>query len=757
MPIYFITLATAGALAWLSTAPGPASARRAQTPDGARTRIPQFAFLAGAVLALVAALRWRVGTDYWTYERLFSDYVQVNLLEVGPLGEPGLPALAQVAQLIRGDSAATMFALAALLTVGLFVSTLWRCSPAFPLSLALFILLGTWQGSFNGVRQYLAAAIIFAGHSLVLDRRFRPFLLVVAIAALFHVSALVCIALYFVPMRRLRLAAMLLLVVGSVLVITAQGQILEQIGSLRWGPEGVGLSQGSYALETLHPLRVAFAFVPVGLFLVAVNKKRLMEVDHFYVNLLFINAAIYVAASGSAYLARFTIYSSMFLLITIPRLVAAIDEKWRARLGRGNTDPVWDLLVHRHFQGDGACQFPVDIREIVTAVSLTGDVQEGAAVESPPRVLQVAGSMNRGGAETLLMSVFRTMDRSRLQFDFIEFGEESSDYGAEIERLGGRILRMKPPAQLGLRRAMHEYSSLIRQHGPYRAVHAHILHSSALPLMAARRAEVPIRIAHAHIAADRSGAKVRVYQAWARASIRRSATDLVACRPEAGDYLFGASPPAAVRIINNGVDLDTFTQPMESSTRALRSSLSGAPEGLILGCVARLEPVKNHSLLLLLAETMRAQGLGVTLVFIGDGSQRDTLEEEVRQRGLDPVVRFLGVRSDIPELLKALDAVVLPSHREGVPVALVEAQAAGVPCLVSTAVDASVDLGLGLVQFLDVNSTTDWMDAIRSVPRRDEDHPVVTAEARRSALTAAGYDIESVVQEFMSLYQAEHD
>ena len=122
MPVYVLTLTVATGLAWLANAP--------PMGNGPRGRIPQIAILAGAALALVAALRWRVGTDYWTYEELYADYVRSNVIDVGLLGEPGLPALAKVSQLIHDDSA-TMLALAALMTVGLFVATLWRTSPSF--------------------------------------------------------------------------------------------------------------------------------------------------------------------------------------------------------------------------------------------------------------------------------------------------------------------------------------------------------------------------------------------------------------------------------------------------------------------------------------------------------------------------------------------------------------------------------------------------------------------------------------------------
>lgn len=383
----------------------------------------------------------------------------------------------------------------------------------------------------------------------------------------------------------------------------------------------------------------------------------------------------------------------------------------------------------------------------------TADPIDGSAT---PRVLQVAGSMNRGGAETMLMNVFRALDRTKLQFDFLEFGETRSHYSAEIEQLGGRIIRMRPPADLGPARALREYSALMRDNGPYIAVHGHLLHGSALPLLAARHEGIPIRIAHSHNTADRRGPIVHAYQRLARIALRASATDLRACGPEAATYLFGARPSKPVRTIHNGIDAASFAPRTGSEVDALRRRLEGSPGDILVGSIARLEPVKNHHFLVRLAEELRATGVPTTFVFVGDGSLRRTLEESVVQRGLADVVHFLGVRTDIPEILNVLDLVVLPSHHEGVPVSLIEAQAAGVPSIVSTSVSHAVDLGLGLIDFLDVESSVEWVRAIALRGRLEASIRAAAAEASRAALRAQGYDIRDVVKDLMTGYRVNH-
>ena len=197
------------------------------------------------------------------------------------------------------------------------------------------------------------------------------------------------------------------------------------------------------------------------------------------------------------------------------------------------------------------------------------------ASAAPPRVLHVVGAMNVGGAETLLMNLYRKIDRDRVQFDFLVFGEAAGVFDEEIRDLGGRILRLPFPRERGVRRAVDDVRQLIRDQGPFAAVHAHVLHASAIAVRAARAEGIPIRIAHSHNTGDVPGGLPRtLYQAWGRRVIVSSSTQLVACGSEAGRYLFGDSQWTLLR---NGVDLEVF-KPMTAAgaQRAPRFSGGGA-------------------------------------------------------------------------------------------------------------------------------------------------------------------------------------
>jgi hypothetical protein len=283
-----------------------------------RTLAARFALLSSLVLIAVGALRWRVGTDYWTYEALYPAYRDFAVTDYTFLNEPGMRFLAKASVIVKDDYA-TMLALAAIVTLGLSLRTVYLHSPDFALGITLFALTGPWLGSFNGVRQYLACAVIFAGHSLILERQFLRWVVVVCIAALFHVSALVALPLYFLPRTRLSLALGAAVIAGAALLTEAYGRVLGAVVIFR-GDEYVSITS-PYVTEQLDSLRVGVALAPLLFYALFTKKHQLSPRDNFYVYLLLVNAAVLVAASGSAYIARFAIYSGIFTCLAIPRLL----------------------------------------------------------------------------------------------------------------------------------------------------------------------------------------------------------------------------------------------------------------------------------------------------------------------------------------------------------------------------------------------------------------------------------------------------
>ena len=375
-------------------------------------------------------------------------------------------------------------------------------------------------------------------------------------------------------------------------------------------------------------------------------------------------------------------------------------------------------------------------------------VDDYASTAGTPRVLHVVGAMNVGGAETLLMNLFRGVDRSRVQFDFLVYGDEPGVYDQEIADLGGRVLRTHHSPARGVRAAVRAIRKILREEGPFLAVHAHILHASALAVRAAEAEGIPIRITHSHNTGDISGGIGRaLYVAWTRREIAMKSTALIACGHQAGSYLFG---DREWTVLPNRVSLAEF-RPLPCHERMeLRNDLSVPPEIPLIGAVARFEEVKNHIFLLGLAGMLRDRGVAFKMAFAGEGSLRRGLEERVRSEGLEHHVSFLGLRRDTARLMNAFDVLAMPSHYEGIPVVLMEAQACGLPCLVSDAVSEEVDYGLGLVRFLAIDSVDLWADAI-SAPlplRAGAEDPAAWA----TTLRGEGADIEQSIDLLYKLY-----
>lgn len=319
MTVYYVTIALVLYLSLLAQAVLPKPSIGLDEAPPKRHLYWFFVIGASTILALVNGLRFRVGTDYGAYANNYPLYARDLRESLGLLSEPGIRAIAWLSKQIHDDYA-TMMLLSALAIVGLSVWTIARSSDSITMGLMLYILAGSWHGSFNGIRQHLAAAIVFAGHRFIVERRLVPYLLMVTLAGLFHVSAFAFFLLYFVPQRRLRAPALFLLLGVAVAALYSSDAIIAAIETVT---EDDYTGQ-AYIFNQVNWLRIAVAVVPVALyFLRAVDFSSR---EWFYRNIAIVHAAVMVAVSGSTYLARFGIYTTAFLPLFIPQLVKFEDR-----------------------------------------------------------------------------------------------------------------------------------------------------------------------------------------------------------------------------------------------------------------------------------------------------------------------------------------------------------------------------------------------------------------------------------------------
>lgn len=300
------------------------------------------------------------------------------------------------------------------------------------------------------------------------------------------------------------------------------------------------------------------------------------------------------------------------------------------------------------------------------------------------RILHCVNNMHRAGLETMIMNYYRNIDRTRFQFDFLTHREERSDYDDEIEALGGRIYRaprLYPQNYPAYFRFMKQF---FHKHPEYKIVHSHIDAMSYLPLLAAKKAGVPVRIAHSHSTGIDRDFKYPLKQ-YFRLRLGSVATHNFSCGNDAGKFLFKGRD---FTIIHNAVDPTLFG--FSEELRQKKREELGISNELVVGHVGRMSYPKNHGFLLSVFSELLTKRPDALLILAGTGEKEQELKAKVNEIGLASSVRFLGNRSDVNELYQAMDIFVLPSHFEGIPLVGVEAQFAGLPCLFSQGVPKEV-------------------------------------------------------------------
>ncbi len=360
------------------------------------------------------------------------------------------------------------------------------------------------------------------------------------------------------------------------------------------------------------------------------------------------------------------------------------------------------------------------------------------------RVLAVMSGLSAGGAETMYMNLYRKLDKTKYRIDFLIFGSDRDFYADEVRKNGSKIFIMSSVRASGIRGFCRSVEQVIQENGPYAVVHSHIDYLSGFIMRAAKRCGVGIRIAHSHsTSADtHRGTIPKIVLYYFRSLINQNATQRVACSREAAEYMFGKRGASAAEVINNAVDLNRFC---DSGQYKCPTELSDWSKKVVLH-IGRFVDAKNQEKLIHIFQQYRETHDDALLILVGEGELRSRIFDLVAACGLSEDVRFLGARSDIPELLSATDVFVLPSKFEGLPVTLIEAQAMNVPCVVSTNVKRDVDCGLGLLSFVSTEDTVAWVDAMEQAIKRRE------RKNNYEKMTECGYNIDNNVQVIETLY-----
>lgn len=351
-------------------------------------------------------------------------------------------------------------------------------------------------------------------------------------------------------------------------------------------------------------------------------------------------------------------------------------------------------------------------------------------MNEPIRILQVIGVMNRGGAETMIMNLYRQIDKSKVQFDFVEHTYEQAIFDNEIENMGGKIYHC--PRFDG--KNYFEYKSwwknfFCNEGSEYKIVHGHIGSTASIYLKEANKMG-KFTIAHSHSSGSDYSLRSIIYSIFSYKT-RNIADYFLGCSKVAGIDRYGTAIATNLdkfQVLQNAIEVDKYTYSPEKR-REIRVELGYLPEELVIGHVGRMTYEKNHDFILQIFKCICSMKDKVRLILVGDGKLRDELESKAEKLGLSEKISFLGIRADVNKVMQAMDIFVFPSLFEGLPVTMVEAQAAGLPCVISNRVPNECIITDGLVTIKNLSeSPEEWAKHILSkqgIPRVDRSEEII--------------------------------
>ena len=359
------------------------------------------------------------------------------------------------------------------------------------------------------------------------------------------------------------------------------------------------------------------------------------------------------------------------------------------------------------------------------------------------RILQIAASLQIGGAEKVARDIGLYADPNKYEVHYIVFGDAIGDYEHELLEHGCKIYHWPSPSE-SYPAYLRALSDLMRTNHYY-AVHAHTMFSIGWAMFAAKKCGVPVRVAHAHSAlVNGKCIKKQIYEKIMRHVILKCATDLVACGNAAGIRLYGnrAYKKRGICILN-GIDTTAFSYNAKARS-AIREAF-GLKDSFVVGHVGHLAKVKNQSFLIRMIPELLKRKPNTKLLMLGEGETRPELEKLIRELKLTDQVIMTGNVHNVPDFLSAMDVFAFPSLFEGMPLSIIEVQANGLPCVLSTGVPRDVYL-TDLIHPLPLNSIDDWVNILCTLERKNS-----SQYAR--LLKEAGFDKDSSMNAIIELYR----
>nr|WP_256437878.1 glycosyltransferase [Aquimarina sp. U1-2] len=349
----------------------------------------------------------------------------------------------------------------------------------------------------------------------------------------------------------------------------------------------------------------------------------------------------------------------------------------------------------------------------------------------------------------MIMNLYRAIDRSQYQFEFVYLTDKECSFDSEIESMGGVIHRIPKKHSKSVFFRTFKIYQLIKKDGGFHAVHCHQLFGNGFHLLAGFLAGVKKRIAHSHSTnyLSKKSFSSFLYTKFSKYLIDVLATDYIACGEQAGNFLF--KPKRKAVFIPNAIDIKKFLKSEHKIVNHFFENDTITSNTILFSQIGRFMPVKNHEFSIELCSFLKQKDIDFHLFFAGSGILENKLREIVEQKELSKNITFLGVRNDIEMVLANTDILLMPSLYEGFPVTLVESQASGTPALISEGISKEVDLGLNMVTFCSLESSYDvWLNQIKKI----KSAPIPSSQEILDKLRLKGFDIEISVKMLERIY-----
>ena len=353
--------------------------------------------------------------------------------------------------------------------------------------------------------------------------------------------------------------------------------------------------------------------------------------------------------------------------------------------------------------------------------------------------------LDRGGAETMVMNYFRKIDRREVVFDFLVQRARRGAYEDEVESLGGKIFRLPPLRPFGLKKYRRAVSDFFDAHPEYGMVHGHCSELGYFVYREARRRGLEFIAAHAHNTPRGFDLKTPVRNVLKRL-MRPNLTHFFTCSDSSAQWLFGRKFAGRAIFLPNAIDSGVFAHKRAVRERIRRRE--GWSGRFVVGNVGRFSRQKNHLFLIDIFSHIVRREPSALLVMVGGGGETERrVRNRVARRGIERNVVFAGSRRDIPELLQGMDVFLFPSRFEGLSVAMLEAQAAGLKVINSTSIPSEGAVIPELVDSLSLRlPPAAWAEEVLKAregePRKD----------RSGEIVHAGFDINSNAEWLQDFY-----